>query len=117
MLGVLYALLLIESVLYTFLLTETMATFVGISVLGGILWRRANRWGAVARLVVGSLPPAREPAASVESLFERLHTSSDEATEGKSRPLLLVDALHLRAASGGGGWRAYRGALGGFSIG
>jgi Na+/proline symporter len=51
MLGVLYALYLIESVLYTFLLTETLATFVGISVLGGIVWRRANRWGAVASLL------------------------------------------------------------------
>lgn len=49
-LGVLYALFLIKSVLYTFLLTETMATFVGISVLGGILWRRANRWGALASM-------------------------------------------------------------------
>ena len=42
---------LIESVLYTFLLTETLATFVGISVLGGVLWPRANRWGALASLV------------------------------------------------------------------
>jgi Na+/proline symporter len=50
MLGVVYALFLIESVLYTFLLTETLATFVGIGLLGGILWRRANRWGAVASL-------------------------------------------------------------------
>jgi Na+/proline symporter len=51
MLGVLYAIFLIESVLYTFLLTETLATFVGISVLGGIVWRRANRWGALASLL------------------------------------------------------------------
>lgn len=51
MLGVLYAIFLIQSVLYTFLLTETMATFVGISVLGGILWPRANRWGALASMV------------------------------------------------------------------
>ena len=51
MLGVLYAMYLIQSVLYTFLLTETLATFVGISVLGGIIWRRANRWGALASLV------------------------------------------------------------------
>jgi Na+/proline symporter len=51
MLGVLYAMFLIQSVLYTFLLTETMATFVGISVLGGIVWRRANRWGALASLL------------------------------------------------------------------
>jgi Na+/proline symporter len=51
MMGVLYAMFLIESVLYTFLLTETLATFVGISVLGGILWPRANRWGALASLL------------------------------------------------------------------
>jgi Na+/proline symporter len=50
MFGVLYALFLIQSVLYTFLLTETLATFVGISVLGGIVWRRANRWGALASI-------------------------------------------------------------------
>ena len=50
-LGVLYAIFLIRSVLYTFLLTETMATFVGISVLGGILWPRANRWGALASML------------------------------------------------------------------
>ena len=50
-LGVLYALFLIESVLYTFLLTETLATYVGISVLGGIIWPRANRWGAFASLL------------------------------------------------------------------
>ena len=51
LLGVVYAVYLIESVLYTFLLTETLATFVGISVLGGILWPRANRWGALASLL------------------------------------------------------------------
>src|SRR5919198_450189 len=51
MLGVVYAVFLIQSVLYTFLLTETLATFVGISVLGGVLWRRANRWGALASLL------------------------------------------------------------------
>src|SRR5438445_10254814 len=49
--GVLYAMFLIQSVLYTFLLTETLATFVGIGVLGGVLWRRANRWGALASLL------------------------------------------------------------------
>jgi Na+/proline symporter len=51
MLGVFYAVYLIESVLYTFLLTETLATFVGISVLGGLMWPRANRWGALASLL------------------------------------------------------------------
>jgi Na+/proline symporter len=51
MLGVLYAIFLIESVLYTFLLTETLATYVGIGVLGGIVWPRANRRGALASLL------------------------------------------------------------------
>jgi Na+/proline symporter len=51
MLGVFYAMFLIESVLYTFLLTETLSTFVGIGLLGGIVWRRANRWGALASLL------------------------------------------------------------------
>ncbi|MGH9340042.1 MAG: sodium:solute symporter family protein [Acidobacteriota bacterium] len=50
--SVIYAFLFIDRVLYSFLLTETMATFMGISVLGGIVWRRANRWGAVSSLFV-----------------------------------------------------------------
>ncbi len=52
MLGVVYALFLIDKVLYSFLLTETLATYMGISILGGIVWRRANRWGAVSSLLV-----------------------------------------------------------------
>lgn len=52
MFGVVYAIFLIDKVLNTFLLTETMATYMGISILGGIVWRRANRWGAISSLVV-----------------------------------------------------------------
>jgi Na+/proline symporter len=48
--GVLYAVFLIQRVLYSFLLTETMATYMGIGILGGVLWRRANRWGAVSSM-------------------------------------------------------------------
>jgi Na+/proline symporter len=55
MIGVLYALFVVESVLYSFLLTETLATYMGISFLGGILWRRANRWGALSSLVVAMI--------------------------------------------------------------
>ena len=51
MLGVLYALFFLERVLYSFLLTETLATFMGISLVGGIVWSRANRWGALASLM------------------------------------------------------------------
>jgi Na+/proline symporter len=52
MLGVVYAVFLIQRVLYTFLLTETLASFVGISLVGGIVWPRANRWGALASLLI-----------------------------------------------------------------
>lgn len=158
MLGVLYAMFLIQSVLYTFLLTETLATFVGISVLGGIAWPRANRWGALASLlsalatnfalysmtgqrldhwdpnvflaallvgitalVVVSLATVPEPAQNVDSFFERLQTSSDDAATGVGprsavRPLLLVNLLRLRRAAAGRGWRAYREDLAGFAL-
>ena len=155
-LGVLYALYLIRSVLYTFLLTETMATFVGISVLGGILWPRANRWGALASLVsalganfllywitgqrldhwdanvflaallVGiaalitvSLLTPPEPKAEIDSFFDRLRTSSDgeDAGTGPTRPLLLVNLLHLRRAVAERGWGIFREDLVGFGIG
>lgn len=46
--AVVYSLFFIDRVLYSFLLTETMATYVGIGLLGGVIWRRANRWGALA---------------------------------------------------------------------
>lgn len=45
-----YGIFLVQRVLYSFLLTETLAAFVGISILGGIVWPRANRWGAAASI-------------------------------------------------------------------
>jgi Na+/proline symporter len=48
LLGVAYALFYVKSVLFSFLLTETLATYFGISLLGGLIWRRANRYGAAA---------------------------------------------------------------------
>ena len=49
--GVLFG-LYVESVLEAFLFTETIAAFMGISMFGAISWRRANRQGAFASLVV-----------------------------------------------------------------
>jgi len=46
LLGVLFA-LYIENVLHAFLFIETIAAFMGIMVFGGILWKRANRYGAL----------------------------------------------------------------------
>lgn len=52
-LGVVFALYL-EIVLEAFLFTETIAAFMGISMFGAICWRRANRHGAFASLVVSA---------------------------------------------------------------
>jgi Na+/proline symporter len=50
MLGVLFA-LGVEQVLDAFLFNETIPAFLGIMVMGGILWKRANRQGALAATV------------------------------------------------------------------
>jgi Na+/proline symporter len=50
-LAVLFA-LSIKNVLHAFLFTETLAAFMGIIFLGGIIWKRANRYGAATALVV-----------------------------------------------------------------
>ncbi len=36
----------VDSVLHAFLFIETIAAFMGIMVFGGVLWKRANRYGA-----------------------------------------------------------------------
>lgn len=53
-LGVVFGLLL-DIVLEAFLFTETMAAFMGISMFGAISWRRANRYGAFASLILSSV--------------------------------------------------------------
>ncbi len=52
-LGVVFG-LYVDIVLEAFLFTETIAAFMGISMLGAIAWRRANRYGAFASLVISS---------------------------------------------------------------
>ena len=42
----------IKNVLHAFLFTETLAAFMGIIFLGGIIWKRANRYGAAAALMI-----------------------------------------------------------------
>jgi Na+/proline symporter len=50
-LSVLFA-LSIKNVMHAFLFTETLAAFMGIIFLGGVIWKRANRHGAATALVV-----------------------------------------------------------------
>jgi Na+/proline symporter len=42
----------IKNVLHAFLFTETLAAFMGIIFLGGIIWKRANRYGAASAVLV-----------------------------------------------------------------
>jgi Na+/proline symporter len=53
-LGVLFG-LYVDIVLEAFLFTETIAAFMGISMFAAVAWRRANRHGALASLVLSSL--------------------------------------------------------------
>jgi Na+/proline symporter len=50
-LSAVYAVYFIDRVLYSFLLTETLSTYFGVSLFAGIVWRRANRWGALASVL------------------------------------------------------------------
>ncbi len=49
--AVLFA-LIVRNVLSAFLFVETIAAFMGIMVFGGIMWKRANRYGAFAAVLV-----------------------------------------------------------------
>ena len=51
LLGVAFA-FYVKNVLHAFLFLETIAAFMGIMVFGGILWKRGNRWGAWAGVVI-----------------------------------------------------------------
>lgn len=44
----------VDSVLEAFLFTETIAAFMGVSMIGAMCWKRANRWGAFASLVASA---------------------------------------------------------------
>jgi Na+/proline symporter len=50
LLGILFS-LTVKNVLHAFLFTESIAAFMGITVLGGILWKRANRLGALMAVI------------------------------------------------------------------
>ena len=49
-LGVLFA-LTVKNVLHAFLFTETISAFMGIMIFGGMLWKRANRYGSLAAVI------------------------------------------------------------------
>jgi Na+/proline symporter len=50
-LGVVFA-FYVENVLHAFLFLETIAAFMGIMIFGGVLWKRGNRYGAWAGVII-----------------------------------------------------------------
>ncbi len=48
--GVIFA-LFVDKVLDAFLFIETLPCLFGLAILGGVLWRRSNRYGALAAIV------------------------------------------------------------------
>ncbi len=50
-LGVVFA-IYVNNVMDAFIFTETISAFVGIMILGGYVWKRANRFGAAAATIV-----------------------------------------------------------------
>lgn len=43
--------LIVENVLSAFLFVETISAFIGLMILGAVLWKRANRYGAFAAVM------------------------------------------------------------------
>jgi Na+/proline symporter len=141
--GVLYSVFLIDRVLSAFLLTETLASYVGISVLGGIFWRRATRWGALAGILtsmavnfgsyaaLGKRFDSWDPNVFLAALLSgtaafvlfSLLTKPEDAADFFRRletgePLLIVNLMHpMRAARARGFFRTYRVDLEGFATG
>ena len=100
--------LLIDQVLQAFLFTETIAALIGVIVVGGFLWRRANRFGAAAALAAAFLvyyglnflmthPSPGEPAKNkTDSIGNALAQLQAACSHGRAlavpgtRKLLLV---------------------------
>ena len=91
-LGVAFA-LTVDQVLDAFLFTETIAALMGIMFLGGILWKRANRHGALAATVasfavyyaLGFLLTCRAPghtgpSATLTEAYQRVAAARHEGT-------------------------------------
>lgn len=96
MLGVWFALGM-RNVLDAFLFTETLAAFLGVMFLGGLLWRRANRWGAIGSLVATVV------------VYYAAHYLLTCRTPGDTPHGLLIAVEHLWTCLGNGGLGEYLG--------
>ena len=98
----------IDQVLQAFLFTETIAALVGVIVVGGFLWRRANRYGAAAAMLAAFLvyyglnflvthpslgDPSRYEADALRSALAQLQTAWSGGHLGEflaTRKFLLI---------------------------
>jgi Na+/proline symporter len=89
-LGVVFA-LTVDQVLQAFLFTETIAALMGIMFLGGLLWRRANRYGAWTATVaafgvyyaLNYLLTCRAPGGGSEPLTDAARQLVDSVQRGQ----------------------------------
>lgn len=100
--GVAFA-LIVEQVLDAFLFNETLPCLFGIMILGGILWKRGNRYGALAAAIVSlvvyyalnylmSCPIGGQPAKTLTAAWSHLVACWREGAAGE---LLAAGTLQL----------------------
>lgn len=101
-LGVLFA-IMVDQVLQAFLFTETIAALIGIMFLGGILWKRANRYGAWAATIssflayyaANYLMTCRQDHSAAATLREAIGQLMASAQGGLWEPYLQSGELQL----------------------
>jgi Na+/proline symporter len=94
--------LMVGNVLQAFLFAETLAALFGVMFLGGILWRRANRFGAGAATIVSFLsyygalflttcaPGTADRPVDLSVAFARLLASGDWRAHLQTGQWILV---------------------------
>lgn len=108
-LGVWFALRM-GNVLSAFLFTETIAALMGVMFIGGFLWKRANRYGAVASIVVAFvvyyvlnfLMTCKLPGGSSEALWPAVRHACACSWDGTLGEFLASGTLLLVADWKGG---------------
>jgi len=102
-LGVVFA-LYVQQVLDAFMFTETIAALMGIMFIGGVLWKRANRYGAAAAIVSAFLvyyalnflaTPYDAPRSPQVPLMKSIGQLGDAWAEGNLSEFLATRKLAL----------------------
>jgi Na+/proline symporter len=102
LLGIIFA-LMVEKVLDAFLFTETLAALMGVMFMGGMLWKRANRYGAWAATlgsfgsyyVLNYLMTCKVGGAPFSTLTDAFNTLLSHASDGALWDFLRLGAVKL----------------------